>query len=235
MNKIRDENGQHSPLGSAIFKANVDIVKLLLKYGADIHCIVFNGIHSTAVYLACKRNNMEIVQLLLDMDQRCISTINEFLPEKNGDTVSCATSPLCVACRHNNLDMVKLQIQNGAKVICDDCGYYPAVPCPMVHAIYHGSIELLRLLLDNTQLPLEIGYGTMLHHPLSILLYFASQQNKQEAVQLLLDNGAFWSKGENNPVYSPLCVACANDNLEMAQFLIQRGARIIFEGGTYPM
>jgi ankyrin repeat protein len=91
--------------------------------------------------------------------------------------------------------MAELLLERGALVVFD--GVVPNALSPLLIAVSrNGSLELIRLLLDNSpySVPVnknavlaEMGDGT---HPLSDPLKAALLKNKTEVAQLLIDRGA---------------------------------------------
>ena len=90
----------------ACYENNVEIVRFLLKNGADINKEDKNGF--TPLYLACYENNVEIVRLLLEKD----ADINK--EDKDGNT------PLHVACYENNVEIVRLLLEKDADINKED-------------------------------------------------------------------------------------------------------------------
>lgn len=98
LKKNANPNITHS-LHRACKKQNLSIVKLLVENGADVNAT--NKYGTTALYYAIDNNSasMEIVELLLK---------NNANP--NVDTI------LHIACRNQNLKIIKLLVENGADV-----------------------------------------------------------------------------------------------------------------------
>ena len=62
----RNVNGC-TPLHIAIMNQNVNMVRLLLKYNADINCKEYNDVgEKTPLHYAVEKNNYELTNLLLD-------------------------------------------------------------------------------------------------------------------------------------------------------------------------
>lgn len=81
------------PLGVAVFKRHIAVVKLLLDHGADIHADEDN-----ALFVACSHGYADIAELLLD----------------RGADVNSNHRVLAWAVMNDHLDIVKLLVERGA-------------------------------------------------------------------------------------------------------------------------
>ena len=126
---------------------------------------------------------------------------------------------LMYAAGHNAPECVRILLQAGADIDArDEYG-----TTALYWAAAHNHAECVRLLL-------EAGAGTgdeESSNPLPI----ASEQDCRESVRLLLEHGA------DPNADCPLCDACREDNREIAEMLIQAGARLHAMGsnGSTPM
>jgi ankyrin repeat protein len=176
-----------SLLDASIINKNGPMVSFLLDKGANTKITHVLDRIDTAVELCTSMGNADVLQRLLDHDR-------EF--DVNARKANCV-SLLCTVCKHSEIEMAKLLLKRGAQVIFDVDG----VTCsrPLLFAVKHKdySLELIRLLLDNSPfsvpvndnavLPEMMGDGT---HPLSDPLKAALLDNKTEVAQLLIDHGA---------------------------------------------
>jgi ankyrin repeat protein len=114
----------NTPLMMAVQSDKVDMVKLLLKKGADP-----DGLGGAALLTAIDGDNLEIVKLLLE------GGANTDVAENDG------TTPLTKAVQRNHTAMVKLLLEKGA----NPNTWSP----PLYFAAGQGDVEVVRLLLDH--------------------------------------------------------------------------------------
>lgn len=88
-------------------------------------------------------------------------------------------------------------------------------PACLFKQIKKGNIENVNLLLKAKVNPNESYYGD---YP----IYYAAKRNETEIVKLLYEYGAKLDRG----FYSELYEAVKHENFELAQFLINRGAKV---------
>lgn len=94
---------------------------------------------------------------------------------------------------------------------------YPSVQC-MIEQIKKGDIENVKLLLDSKVNP---NNSFMSDYP----IYIASRYNRADIVKLLREYDAKLDRG----FYSELYEAVRNKNLELAQYLLDEGAKINYQ------
>ena len=91
-------------LHHAVFHGNVEMARLLLEHGADIHALAYENNHEMTppIVLAAWEGGIDVLRLLLEngADPNCESS--------NGVT------PLSTALRHGKTDRVELLKQHGA-------------------------------------------------------------------------------------------------------------------------
>jgi ankyrin repeat protein len=171
--------GSESNLHQACYNNNIEAVTRLLNTpDIDINRKKFNracwGLgtgYVTPLYIACKQQNKEIVQLLLN-DKRI-----------NDDP-----SALIIATIHNNIELVQLLLDskkinpnNGA------CGDGNHTQTPLGIAIGNNYIEITKLLLDHPEIDpnkISIDYHGYKGTPLSL----AVQHNHTIIIQLLFNH-----------------------------------------------
>ena len=121
----------NTPLSIACLYNRTDIVRLLLNYGADVNETIYKGEDISILEYACSYSNKEIVELLLKHDTN-----------NSNDKLS---SLLVVACREGNLDVVKVLLDQGAKVNqTDNRGRLP-----LLMACKENNLNVVRLLLEQ--------------------------------------------------------------------------------------
>ena len=110
----RNVNGC-TPLHIAIMNQNTNLVKVLLKYGADPNAKEYNDIgEKTPLHYAVEKNNYELAIMLLD------NGANPTLGDKRGLTV------LHYAARFGFIEIVKLLLKYGADINLRDSNGFNA-------------------------------------------------------------------------------------------------------------
>jgi ankyrin repeat protein len=193
-------------LHHAAITGQTDIVKLLLKKGADVDAK--NPHNGTPLHLACLYGHFEIAELLINQG----ADLNAWYghPSFVGDY----GSPLDCACLSNHFEVVKVLIKHGAKVHDDK-----RVENPLHTACNSGDLEVVKYLLENG---INVNdRGDFLDYPLR----WASEINNLELVKLLIDHGA--DVNSKSEIHStPLIEACTRGHLDVAEFLVAHGAEI---------
>ena len=104
-----------TPLHIAIMNQNINLVKLLLKYGADGNSKQYNDIgERTPLHYAVQKNNYELTAILLD------NGANPTLGDKRGLSV------LHYAARFGFMEIVKLLLKYGADINLRDSNGFNA-------------------------------------------------------------------------------------------------------------
>lgn len=133
------EYGDESALMMAINHKMFDLAEEIVKAGADVNIETDNG---SALYLACKQENENLIKLLLEKGAKP----NPKNPEK---------SPLRAVT--NNLELVKLLVEKGAKVNGKDA--------PIIGAIQNENIAVMEYLISKgakIETKTEYGYTPLL-------------------------------------------------------------------------
>ena len=237
-----------SPLVVAVQNGNLDCVKVLLSYGADIE----GGddmFRHLPLFVASFNGNVEILSYLLDngADMNAVSN-----PE--GHTMT----PLIAAVQSGNLESVKVLLKYGVdiegrgdfKYVSKDHPFHSVSfeGCtPLFVAAVNGNGEILSCLLDSGA-DLNAVANTEGHTitPLT----FAVQNGDLDCVKLLLQYGAdaegrggFRVDAPGYPSVSlkisctPLLVAAVNGNVKILSSLLETGADInaVSEGLYTPL
>lgn len=90
------------PLNIAIQTESIEIIQLLLEYGADVNCYDYLG---TPLQVACYSDSIDIVELLLEAN----ADVNFY---KNNDP------PVTIACYQSKVSLLKLLLQHKADTNC---------------------------------------------------------------------------------------------------------------------
>ena len=237
-----------SPLVVAVQNGNLDCVKVLLSYGADIE----GGddmFRHLPLFVASFNGNVEILSYLLDngADMNAVSN-----PE--GHTMT----PLIAAVQSGNLESVKVLLKYGVdiegrgdfKYVSKDHPFHSVSfeGCtPLFVAAGNGNVEILSCLLDSGA-DLNAVANTE-GHTITPLI-FAVQNGDLDRVKLLLQYGAD-TEGRGDftvdaPGYlsvslkiccTPLLVAAVNGNVKILSSLLETGADInaVSEGLYTPL
>ncbi|KAK2706236.1 hypothetical protein QYM36_016318 [Artemia franciscana] len=211
-----DVDGE-TPLGTAIKTSNLDLVKLLLKRGANPNC-------GECLHLAVKKGGADLCNLLIKSGAELDAT-NVY-----GET------PLGTAIKTSNLDLVKLLLKLGANPNCGECLHL---------AVKKGSADVCNLLIksgaeiDATNVHGETPLGTATKTSnldlVKLLLkrganpnceeclHLAVEKGRADMCELLIDSGAKLDAMNANKD-TPLLIAIRNNNLELVKLLLKRGA-----------
>ncbi|XP_073439946.1 transient receptor potential cation channel subfamily A member 1 isoform X2 [Dendrobates tinctorius] len=241
-----DDKGS-TPLHWAVFKNQVDSVKVLLSRGANPNIV--NYYRLSPLHLAIQMHYNNIVEALLDN-----STTNVNLEGDLGNT------PIMQACYQDNPEALLMLLNHGAKLCKRN-----KIGCFPIHmSVFTGSLKCMELVLkkgeefgfsiedhinftDNEKSsPLHvavqngrlevvkacIGYGAQIDRKQidnATPLHFAATQGATEIVKFMVSSYT----GENNILdlpdgnkETPLHKSCLFDHVELAQYLISMGANV---------
>jgi ankyrin repeat protein len=146
-----------TPLYIAFEQKHVEMIKLLLEYGADINEEMISM--TTPLHLACMLGNIEIFLYLIHNKAKI--TIND-----NGQ------SPLHLACISGNITIVRILLENflelndteelkGIIKQLNDIDAVPALSCGM----HPGLIDYITSVLGHTNWMANVG-GAITSHPM---------------------------------------------------------------------
>jgi ankyrin repeat protein len=201
------------PLLYALSHGYKGIATLLIESGID--CTIKDQDKNTPLHLACDREDLEIVKLLLSKgDPTCINTYSAL-----------GLTPLHLACLKDNRELAELLLDNGAGVnlaiVYDPTvntyrRYYTPGATPLHIACHTGSIALIELLLKRgAQLPIR---NTANESAFSI----ACSKNDTNLIQLLLKYGLEQGVAINSLIdMNCLNSLLTHDNIEMLQLLLK--------------
>mmetsp|Transcript_27117 Transcript_27117/g.38869 ORF Transcript_27117/g.38869 Transcript_27117/m.38869 type:complete len:938 (-) Transcript_27117:892-3705(-) len=232
-----------SPLAAASSGGHLDIVKLLIKEGAEINAKDKDSV--TALMEAALKGYTKVVETLLssgaEVDATAQSGISAlFLAANSGhvDVVKLllkaganpknsradGVSALATAAAAGYAEVVKMLIDAG----CD--GTEKTVPdglSPLMNAAESGSVETLKVIMNyikkNSADPkAEINH--LSSNGLSALI-LASANSKKDAVIYLIDQGAELENMHDTGI-NALMYAAAMDSVEIVKILLEKGADI---------
>lgn len=166
VNTVLGKSKEIYPLGLAVHVNNVEMVKLLLKHGADVN---FGGEGKFVPLIgAATLGHLEIAKLLIAYGAN-VNAENRH-----------RMSPLHAAARGENVDMVKLLLKQGG-----DVNAKGADDATCLHlAAMEGNPEILRCLIESGAQVNAIDYES------NTPLHVAATYNKLEIVRLLIEAGA---------------------------------------------
>ena len=194
-----DDNS--TPLHLASGHGYVEVVRVLLKHGADVTHQDEHGL--TPLHRASQHGHLEVVCVLLE----------------HGATANSSDysnwTPLHGASQDGHLEMVRVLLEHGANVHALDHGGWTPLQFPS----HNGHLGVVLVLLEygvdaNTR---DRSNWTPLHS--------ASQQGHLEIVQVLLEHGADASSRDDNS-QTPLHNASQQGHLEVVQVLLEHGADV---------
>lgn len=219
---IGDGTFNRSPLHTVVVleKPNIEIVKLLLKYGAPINVVSKDGY--TPLHIAISNNSYEIAKLLLEYTNDAHINIQDF----NGRTA------LWFACYYGMpIDLINVLLQKGAQQISDSIS--GATPLHAVFMQKNLNLETIKILFNYGALANEVTKKG--NTPLNVAL----MKNDAEIATFLLEqtNEAYVNI-QNVEGKTALWLACYhNMPLSIIKTLLEKGAQQIadFDFGYSPL
>jgi ankyrin repeat protein len=219
-------------LMSNIYYNNLDILKNIIKAGADVN--MKDKIGNMALHYASQTNNVDIALELINAKSD-INFKNVFLSSpllfsiltKSEDVfnilikmnVDVQGTPLYNAIKMKNMNMIKALIKKGADINTISYGY-----TPLSLAVLNNDEELIKLLLDN---------GANINKASTDLTYtgytplmFAVDKEYVDIVQLLIDRGADANKKSAHDS-SAYVIAYHKNNKEIIKILNEYSKKII--------
>jgi ankyrin repeat protein len=198
---VRDvDEGGRTPLHLAACVGNVDIMKILLQYGAEVN--TKDGTNrATPLHCAASKGHLSSLKMLI----RHGADVNAGLNNK---------SPLHYAVQSAAVDCVKELLDNNA--IPNTPQVYSETPLHVAAAL--GASEIVALLLSHGA-AVNVQYGTDKLTP----LHLAAEDGDAECARLLIEAGAQFSC-ENHKKQTPLHLAALSQCSETLELLLNRGA-----------
>ncbi|OAP61842.1 hypothetical protein AYL99_04045 [Fonsecaea erecta] len=190
---------------------NVMITRLLIQKGADINAKTHSG--WTCLYYAAKWDKEEVLEALLEQRQK----IN---PDAIQDALSAAVSRLNTRCVGRLLDA-------GA-----DPRDLPSQGCEELMSAVNGSAKDIVKMLLEFNLDLEKAKDVYGYSVLNRAVLLTRREDDDSIVKAFVNRGADLESASNDG-YTALCSAAWQDNLEIARYLILKGARINITGGPH--
>jgi len=244
--KINDINQQtkvlcNTPLILACEQNNIDIVKILVESGCDIHRKNNNGY--SAVDIACMNGHFQIFIYLVEaganlerhdqynksllmmacefgtlemVDYLLNKKSNYYIDHRKIDAVDTINrTALMYACRRGHYDIVKCLIQHHCNI--NIISRYDGNA--LGYACEEGNAQIVKLLLDlgsDTDIPGKFGETEFIK---------GCKSNCITLVKYLVDHEININIQDRRG-YTGLMRACENKNFEMVYYLIEQGADI---------
>ena len=197
-----------APIGFAICEENIKMIELLISYetnlvrpiGPNRECLL-----NWAIENCCKN---EVIETLIEKGVN----VNEINDEEY-------FSPLYNACKKEEIRLVKLLIDNGAKLLDS------LVKNETGHILYYLSkdncVDIIELLIENVIVEFHKSYEY------EEIFRIACMCDSTEIVKLLLEHRAEVNvKFHGYDKMTPLHYASKNDSHEVVKFLIQSCADV---------
>lgn len=197
--EARHLKSKRTALAVAAHCGNVDVVRVLLQYGAKVD--VCDAFMMTPLHLAASRGHYLVVESLLHN----LADINGKGP--NDET------PLRIASDNGYIDVVKLFLRNRAKVNARDCQQRTALHM----AAKRGDEAMVDLLASNGAHvdAKDASFMTAIH--------YASEEGHDGVVNLLLSKKADIN-APGKELQTPLACACSAGQTQVVELLLKKKA-----------
>ena len=213
--KTKDGDQISTPLIIAAHNGNLDSVKILLRYKADIEA---RG--------TLKATNGQVVEGCSPLLAAALTghlDVVELLIERNADvesTTARGSTPLRAAAFNGRLDIVSCLVEHGADVNTrHDDG-----DTPVMATCYNGHMNVVTYLVEH---------GANIHvqnKDGNTCLHWAAERGHVEVVSKLLALGANeyqdYVNARNNFESTPLMRTCYNGHMDVVTYLVEHGANI---------
>ena len=202
--KIIDGDDLATPLIISASDGNLDFVKVLLRYEANIEARGTINIDGeviedcTALWVATAKGHFDVVRLLIEKNA-----------EVDGRTSSNST-PLRAAAFDGHLDVVRCLVENGADVNARN----NFNSTPLMLTCYNGHLDVASYLVKHgAKMNLQDNDGRS-------CLHYASKRGRVQVVCELLALGA--KKRQTPDLLTPLLEASNDCKIEMVEWFINR-------------
>lgn len=190
---ISDKNGNYL-LNYAIIKNNMELVKLLLEYGAYLD--IFDADGKTLTYLPIKYSYITMLKYLLDHDANNIGVSILDLKDKQG------LVPIHYAVNFKNYEATKLLIDYGANVNTTTYENHNALHLA-IEAKDEQICKLVIRYISNIGAKIQGGRNS---------LHLAVINNMNNIAKILIDKGIDINVQDTEHHFTPLIYTVINDN-----------------------
>ncbi|KAL3282471.1 hypothetical protein HHI36_005654, partial [Cryptolaemus montrouzieri] len=199
---ISTNNREDSPLHLAAELCSPDLVKWLLRKGADVNAKKYRG--KTPLHVAALRGNASITEILIDFGADYNNR------DEEGET------PLLIASRHGNEEVVSILLKYEVNVNIRVRRGETALHLLIENKVHEKTI---RMLLSKG---VDVNTGSIINRT---SLHICAIYGHSEIAQTLLEFGADPDLQDANGQTS-LHLACMQGNEGVIQVLLQHGIRI---------
>lgn len=234
-----------TPLFFAAATGREDIVKLFLNNGAiiktDEKCI------TTPIHLACASGSLETVKVLLEASNLLLEArnCNDETPLHNaaalnkenilkyfielGCDLNCIDkdmeTPLIAAAKKDNLNIVKILVENKANVMAKDINDYNCLHWCCINNSFQSAEYLLLCTKSTRLLPSEID----IHE--NTALHMAAEFGYVEMCQLLLSNDktGLLMNWKNDQGYTPMLLAAKYGHVKVVELFLNISPTLLMD------
>ena len=213
--KTKDGDNITNPLIIAARNGNLETVKILLRYKADIEARGSLKVISVKVVEGCSPlwaaacfGHLDVVKLLIDRNAEVDSRTRT------------DSTPLRAAACYGQLDIVSFLVEHGADVNArNDVG-----STPLMVTCYNGHMNVATYLVEHgANLHLQEKNG-------NTCLHDAAEGGHVEIVSKLLAVGAKenqdYVNARKNSGTTPLMTTCSNGHMNVVTYLVEHGANV---------
>lgn len=150
-----------------------------LKHISKLNLDQFNGHNESALMIACKQGNLELVELLLKHGAKTDGPIHK-------------VTPLMLACEKGSLEIVQQLLKNGADVNVNCSNFLEPTKAALIIACNLGNLQMVELLLGNGADVNMVEIMRVDHSSFGERspLVIAMEKGHSEMVKALLNRGA---------------------------------------------
>ena len=192
------------------FEDMLSVIRLLLQRGASVNDISDRG--DTALYRACKSQQLAVVQVLLEAG----ADVN---------LTSKRLNPLIAAFESRNVRIFNFLVKAGADVKCRSsnngtCLHAVINAYPFTTGSYRGPVpaDIVNIVESLIEAGVDVNACSSQGET---ALYRASKAGYEQIVRLLLEAGA---EIDGSTIHGPLHAACEHGHTQVVDMLLQLGA-----------